>query len=324
MLLGQALSLRVRRMREDVRVNPPSERSWAGRREIPAADGRRAARLGWDADADRYQAEHGAFLAGPGGTELVWSPEGWMESEVALLGDPTQLHDATVVDLGCGAGQAALWLAQHAHRVLGVDISHAQLLYGRRAHEHGQQQHGQAQQEYVQYGQPRNRVSFIQADAHELPLSDGCIDQVVSAFGVLAFVPDLSPIFNEVARVLKPAGLATISMPHPVRWMFPDDPAVDAGLCVTTSYFERTPYVEVDSSGTVTYAEYHHTMADIMNAIAASGLALRHLWEPDWRSAPDHVWGGWSSETVALAPRTLIVQLRKATDPPLGTASLPQ
>lgn len=273
----------------------------AGRVSISQVAGRTAARTGWDADAERYQREHGDYLAGPGDGDVVWSPEGWLESELELLGPAAGLAGLTVLDLGCGAAQAARWLASKvsvgghsAGRVIGVDISHAQLTFA----QNWQAEHPQ-----------HPRVELIQADAHELPLATASVDVIVSAFGVLAFVPDLTMVLCEAARALRHGGHATVSMPHPVRWMFPDDPVASGGLTVTTSYFDRTPYAEISKTGEVVYAEYHHTLEDLMNACAAAGLVVTRLWEPQWRGDRMRTFGGWSAETVDWVPKTLIVRL---------------
>ena len=263
--------------------------SWAGKRRLTTAQARQASRRGWDADARRYQREHGDFLAGPGGADLVWCPEGWLESEVALLGDPQDLANAVAVDLGCGAGQAARFLSAYCRQVIGIDLSFEQLAHGRTWFD-------------------STPASLVQADACDLPLPASSVDVLVSAFGVLAFVPDLDPVFAEISRVLTAHGSATLSMPHPIRWVFPDDPSAES-LSVVNAYSDRSAYVEADSNGEAMYVECHHTLADIMNSIARAHLRVDRMWEPDWRADPAHVWGGWSSETVALVPRTLIVRL---------------
>lgn len=310
---SQSTSLRGTPIGEDVRVRPtpdsgqpaaPSAESsatpaQAGRLPLNPADGRNAARIGWDADAQRYQHEHGDFLTGPGQGDLVWSPEGWLESELGLLGPSAELAGRVILDLGCGAAQAARWLARQAARapggrVLGVDVSRAQLEFARVWH--------------VQHPDDP-RVDLVHADAHELPIADGSIDVIVSAFGVLAFVPDLAPVLCEVSRVLRSHGHVTISLPHPVRWIFPDDPVVTAGLTVTTSYFDRTPYAEISKTGLVTYAEYHHTLEDLVTASTAANLVITRLWEPQWRGDRTRTFGGWSAETVDMVPKTLIVRL---------------
>ena len=199
------------------------------------------------------------------------------------------------MDLGCGAGQAAHFLAQHCRQVIGVDLSYEQLSIG--------------QSEVIQAG-----VLLLQADACDLPLASSSIDIVVSAFGVLAFVADLDPVFAEIARVLAPGGSATLSMPHPMRWVFPDDPSAES-LTVVHAYSDRRAYVELDAHDEPIYVECHHTLADIVNAIAGAGLHIERVWEPDWRADPDHIWGGWSEQTVALVPRTLIMRIVPARQP---------
>ena len=40
-------------------------------------------------------------------------------------------------------------------------------------------------------------------------------------------------------------------MTHPIRWCLPDD-TTGEGLVVTSSYWDRRPYVEEDDAGRVT------------------------------------------------------------------------
>ena len=44
-----------------------------------------------------------------------------------------------------------------------------------------------------------------------------------------------------------PGGRFAFSITHPTRWMFPDDPGPD-GLTASQSYWDRTPYVEVEEA----------------------------------------------------------------------------
>ena len=86
------------------------------RRRDPAATGdrrrepARASRRWWDADADDYQAEHGAFL---GDVDFVWCPEGLREADARLLGD---VRGRRVLELGCGAAAGARWLRRPGRR----------------------------------------------------------------------------------------------------------------------------------------------------------------------------------------------------------------
>ncbi len=91
-------------------------------------------------------------------------------------------------------------------------------------------------------------VPLVQADAARLPLSDASVDLACSAYGALPFVADSAAVQAEVARVLRPGGRWVFSVTHPIRWALPDDPGRE-GLTVTSSYFDRTPYVELDGTG---------------------------------------------------------------------------
>ena len=96
-------------------------------------------------------------------------------------------------------------------------------------------------------------------------------------------------MMREVARVLRPGGRWVFAVNHPMRWIFPDDPG-EAGLTVTQSYFDRTPYVEVDSAGEPTYVEHHRTLGDRIREIVAAGMVLEDLVEPQWPPGLDRKW----------------------------------
>jgi hypothetical protein len=98
---------------------------------------------------------------------------------------------------------------------------------------------------------------------------------------------------------------------HPIRWIFPDDPG-PAGLTVITSYFDRTPYLEVDADGRATYVEHHRTMGDYVRALRRSGFILEDLIEPEWPEGRTTEWGQWSPLRGELFPGTAIFCCRRA------------
>ncbi len=69
-------------------------------------------------------------------------------------------------------------------------------------------------------------------------------------------------------------------------------------------YFDRRPYVEADAAGRVVYAEYHRTVGDHVREVAAAGLTLVDLVEPEWPGWNDQVWGGWGPERGRYLPGT--------------------
>ena len=176
-----------------------------------------------------------------------------------------------------------------AARVVGLDLSHRQLQHSRRIDEMS----GLA-------------VPSVRGTATHLPFADDSFDIVFSSFGALQFVADIDQAVAETARVLRPGGRFAFSITHPTRWMFPDDPTTE-GLTATQSYWDRTPYVEVDDvTGATAYVEHHRTLGDWVALLARHGFALTTLLEPEWPEGHDRVWGGWSGVRGRLTPGTAI------------------
>jgi SAM-dependent methyltransferase len=257
------------------------------RRAVDEAESRRANGPDWDRYADEYQATHGPFLGDIG---FVWGPEGLTEDVAGVLGP---VADRDVLELGCGASQCSRWVATQGGRPVGLDLSHRQLQHSRRIDD-----------------ETGVRVPVLQGTATQLPFGDDTFDVVFCSFGALQFVADLDDAVAEAARVLRPGGRFAFSITHPTRWMFPDDPG-EEGLVASQSYWDTTPYVEVDdATGEVAYVEHHRTLGDWVRVLAAHRFALVDLVEPQWPAAHDRVWGGWSRTRGLLTPGTAIFAAR--------------
>lgn len=256
-----------------------------GRRAVDQASTARANRRWWDADADDYHRAHGAFL---GMADFVWCPERLREEDARLLAPAEALPGLRMLEVGCGAAMCSRWLAGQTARPVAFDLSAGMLRHA---------QLGAAQTGI--------QVPLVQADATHLPFRDDVFDAAFTAFGAVAFVADSARLIREVARVLRPGGRWVFATTHPTRWVFPDDPGPD-GLCATTSYFDRTPYVEFDDAGVPTYVEHHRTLGDRVREIVTAGFRLLDVVEPEW--PPDLVeeWGQWSPLRGAILPGTAI------------------
>jgi SAM-dependent methyltransferase len=117
--------------------------------------------------------------------DLQLSPLGLRAIEALSLGSGD-----IVLDIGCGAGQTLLQLAERVGaegQVIGVDVAPLLLEIARRRTE------------------PLNQVRLIQADAQSLHLPSESADAVFSRFGVMAF-NDPVAAFANFRRILKPSG----------------------------------------------------------------------------------------------------------------------
>jgi SAM-dependent methyltransferase len=257
------------------------------RRAVSSAESVAANSAWWDADADDYHAEHGEFL---GVADFVWCPEGLREEDAGLLGD---VAGRRVLEVGCGSAPCARWLSTQGASVVGLDLSTAMLRYASTAGE-----------------LTGIEVPLVRGNAERLPFAAGSFDLACSAFGAVPFVASVESVFAEVSRVLRPGGAWVFAVTHPIRWIFPDDPGPD-GLRVTNSYFDHTPYLEVNAAGAATYVEYHRTFGDYVRALTAAGLVLLDVLEPEWPEGHTREWGQWSPLRGALFPGTAIFRCQK-------------
>ena len=277
------------------------------RRGTDQAESARANKGWWDAEAVDYYAEHGAFL---GDADLVWGPEGLREETARILAPADRLPGLRVLEIGGGAAQGGRWLAAQGAVVVSTDLSTGMLAQGRRIDE------GRA--DGIRAGQPsaspahplpqhpqHPRLPLLACDAAALPFAQESFDLVMTAYGAVPFVADSAAVMREAARVLRPGGRFVFSTTHPIRWALPDVPG-EAGLTVTSSYFDRSPYVEEDDQGRALYVEHHRTLGDRVREITAAGLRLVDLVEPEWPEDHKETWGGWSPLRGRLVPGTAI------------------
>lgn len=255
------------------------------RRPATHTESVRAGRVWWDAEADSYYREHGTHL---GDAELTWGPEGWTEQDLGLLGD---LEGRAVLEVGAGGAQGGRWCAGAGARVVSTDLSGGML---------------RVAQAIDARHQGRSPLGYAQCDGAVLPFADASFDVVLTAHGVLAFVPDAGATLAEWARVLRPGGRIVCSLPHPFRWVFPDA-ADESGLVVRYPYFDDAAYVEETAGGVATYTEHHRTIGDLVRAVHGAGLVLTDLVELEWPEDRELVWGGWGPVRGRLLPGTAVL-----------------
>uniref|UniRef100_A0A8C6WVM6 Si:ch211-93g23.2 n=1 Tax=Neogobius melanostomus TaxID=47308 RepID=A0A8C6WVM6_9GOBI len=93
------------------------------------------------------------------------------------------------VDVGCGSGQGTVLLAPYFDKVVGMDISPAQL-------------------QNAQANQTCPNISYRQCPAEQLPFENGTVDLVTAMTAAHWF--DRPRFLEEAYRVLKPGGCLTL------------------------------------------------------------------------------------------------------------------
>jgi SAM-dependent methyltransferase len=135
-------------------------------------------RRSYDLVADRYAAEIGAELRGkPLDRALL---EAFAETAAG----------APVLDVGCGPGHVAAYLADRGARAVGLDLSPAMCAVARRA----------------------TGLPFAAADMTALPVGSQAVAGVLCLYAVIHLdAPRRAAAYREFARVLRPGGHALVA-----------------------------------------------------------------------------------------------------------------
>jgi SAM-dependent methyltransferase len=122
-----------------------------------------------------------------------------------------------LLDLGCGGGRHAFEAARRGARVVAVDTDRAELDRVA-AVAAGMDEAGELP--------PGASLRTAAGDATCLPFSDGSFDKVIAA-EVLEHLPADQAAMNEIFRVLRPGGIAAVTvpawMPERICWRLSDD-----------------------------------------------------------------------------------------------------
>jgi SAM-dependent methyltransferase len=136
----------------------------------------------WDADADDYQAAHGAALAD---APVAWGVWRIPETTLQVLDD---VAGRDVLEYGCGAAQFGRALAARGARVVGLDVSIGQLAHAR-----------------ARSADAPGRLPLVCASATATPFADASFDLVFCDHGAMSFC-DPDQTLPECARLLRDGG----------------------------------------------------------------------------------------------------------------------
>lgn len=224
-------------------------------------DHERHNRTSWDRKSDRYQAGHGAWI---GTFPDAWGAWRIPEADLRLL---PAVAGSDTLELGCGGGQWAIWLARHGAHVTGIDLSGRQLAHARR-----------------NAADAGVSVALAQGSAERLPFAPAAFDLVISDHGAMSWA-DPHRAVPEVARVLRTDGQLIFCSTSPLFSMCWEDTGSDRpggrnrgerpGEHLRGSYFNLAPRSEADGSRSFTIAH-----GEWVRLFRENGLAVEALLEP--------------------------------------------
>jgi SAM-dependent methyltransferase len=194
----------------------------------------------YDTIAERYAAEI---------DQRPWNALYERPTTLALL---PAVDKADVLDAGCGQGWYAEWLVRHGARVVAVDRSAAMVAFAQK--------------------RVAGRARVIQGDISDLRgvLADETFDLVLSSL-VLHYQADLSSVFSECARLLRPSGTLVFSTHHPVH----DEVSIlDPGYLNAELIEEEWGWL----GSKMHY--YRRPLRDLTDPLADAGFVIERLCEP--------------------------------------------
>ena len=133
-----------------------------------------------------------------------------------------------------------------------------------------------------------DRSHFVVADALDAvaALGEHRFDVVYTGDGALMWLPDIDRWARTVASLLRPSGRLYLAEFHPLTDVLDDD----RGATAARDYFVRdarsyeSPGSYADWTAETTHntaVEWHHTLGDVISAVAAAGLRVEFVHEHD-------------------------------------------
>jgi 2-polyprenyl-3-methyl-5-hydroxy-6-metoxy-1,4-benzoquinol methylase len=204
------------------------------------------------------------------------------EDKLRLLGD---IKGKKVIDLGCGGGQNSVALARMGARVTAVDFSSEQI----------------AQATYLAEKEGCS-IDFKTSDICDLRFSpDSKFDIALSACAI-SFAEDISMVFSEVHRVLKPGGMFILSDMNPLQYIMDE---IEGGVEFNDTY----PYAPIllkwswefeELKNAPRFQHYVRSISEYINKLIESGFIVYKILEPQSSLDTPHI--GFSREIMEEYP----------------------
>lgn len=243
----------------------------------------------WDALVAKKQC-----FTRPADDDEVHDPLGTVDKAGWLGGD---VRGKRLLCLAAGGGSQSILYAAAGAEVTVVDISPAMLALDRTA----------AAERGLQ-------VRTIEASMDDLAaLADTTFDIVIHPVST-CYVPEVRPVFREVARVTVPGGLYISQHKTPQNLQAEQGPAA-RGYELTEPYYRNGPLPPVIGSrlreeGTL---EFLHRWEELIGGICRAGFVIEDLLEP-LHAKPDAPRGDFAHRAAFIAPYVRVKARRRNDD----------
>jgi SAM-dependent methyltransferase len=253
---------------------------------VSLSDHARLNREAWTKEAPSY-AERAPRAWGR--EEIAWGVWDVPESELRALPD---VAGKDVIELGCGTAYQSAGLARLGARVVGVDVTPAQLETARAM----QRQFG------IEF-------PLIEASAEAVPLPDASFDLAVSEYGASIWCDPYRWI-PEAARLLRPGGELVFLVNGTIYMVCAQEDDSPPGRELRRDYFGMHRFEWPDEEG----IEFHLGYGEMIRLLRASGFEVLDLIEiraPDgaeqhpYPALPTADWARrWPSEEIWRARKS--------------------
>jgi SAM-dependent methyltransferase len=253
----------------------------------------------WDA-----LAAAGAALARPAVDDAFGDPRGWLGGggHGGRSWLPERLAGLEVLCLAAGGGKHGPLYAAAGARVTVVDLAAAMLELDRQvARERGLD------------------LELVQTSMDDLGmLAAGRYDLVIHPVST-CYLPDLTRVFHEVARVTRPGGTYVSQHKSPASLQAALEPNA-AGrweLLLPAGHCEPLPAAPPSRLRERGTREFIHSLADLLGGICAAGFVIEDVCEPD-HAEPGAAVGSFAHRAAFLPPYIRILARRSGRPAPDG------
>lgn len=190
-----------------------------------------------------------------------------------LLGD---IKDKEILDMGCGLGKHAKEFIKKGANVTGFDASEKMVLIAK---------------EYC-----KGKGQFFRGNYETVSFADNSFD-VINASMSINYSNKLETVFQNTRKWLKPHGIFTFSIPHPI-WLLSRVSNMDYSK-------ERLIWINIDSYDVEIFNRYHK-LDTYIQQINRNNFKLLNMIE----TTIPRKYKGWSEEKYRL-PNTIVFKLQK-------------